>query len=40
MNTLSFFYGVASLQQYVSAETVIEEIEEETTTAGNTAENT
>jgi len=37
MNTLSFFFGVASLQQYASAETVIEEIEEETTNAGNTA---
>jgi hypothetical protein len=40
MNTLSFFFGVASLQQYASAETVIEEIEEETTNAGSTAEST
>ena len=40
MDTLSFFFGVASLQQYASAETVIEEIEEETTNAGGTSENT
>jgi len=40
MNTLSFFFGVSSLQQYASAETVIEEIEEEATNAGSTAEST
>lgn len=40
MNTLSFFFGVASLQQYASAETVIEEIEEETANAGSTTEAT
>ena len=38
MNTLSFFLGVTSLQQYANAETVIEEIEEVDTNSGPAGE--